>query len=97
MSEKTEFAGWWLWVTLLIVLSAAAFGAFNYLGLYGRTVAERVIFENSYQKHAADKMKANLLKAQLVQLERLQQSNPNEARAALIAGLRVQLSTTGDK
>lgn len=61
--DKRFFAGWWLWVVLLVVISAVVFGVLRYLGLFGQTVAERVIFENSFQYSEARKVEDNTITA----------------------------------
>ena len=62
--EKREFGGWWIWITLLIIASVVMIGVVNVGGIFGKTVAERVIFEHSYQKSAADKAKFKTFSAQ---------------------------------
>lgn len=60
-SEKREFGGWWLWILLLIIITSFSFFGLRYFGVVG----ERIIFENSYQKDAAENAKRNMLEAEL--------------------------------
>lgn len=69
MSEKTEFGGWWLWITALMILSGALLFAANSFGLIGRTIVEREVFKNSYQKQAGDLAKQKLFKAKRIMLQ----------------------------
>jgi len=93
-SEKKFLGKWWVWITFLIIVSSIAFGALKYLGIYGTTVAERIIFENSYQKTAADKKAKNIYSAQLAEIEyRLNGELDDNVRSDLnaqAAMLRVQ-------
>jgi len=53
--EKKYVGGWWLWVLVLLILTTILFTGLNYLGVFRRTVIERKVFEQSYQKKEADK------------------------------------------
>lgn len=67
--EKKYLASWWMWLLGLVVLSSIILGVLKYVGMIGTTVVERVIFENSYQKVAADKKANNVYSAQLAEIE----------------------------
>ncbi len=63
--DKREFGGWWLWVTLLIAVSV---GVFVFTGAAGKlfvTAVEREVFEQSYQRSAAEEARYNTLTAEL--------------------------------
>jgi len=75
-AEKKYFAGWWFWILLIMVVSVVIFTALNYAGVIGKTFVERKVFENSYQKHEADKTASTVYSAQLAQL-RAKLNNPN--------------------
>jgi hypothetical protein len=96
-SEKKTFAGWWFFVAGLLLLTIPLFWALNTAGIFGKTVAERAIFEQSYQKKAGDKSKASIFRAQLAEIEsRLRSPSLTDAlRADLEAqrsSIRIQLS-----
>lgn len=95
-SEKKEFARWWLWVLLLVVLSALVFGGLHYAGVLGHTVVEREVFENSYQRSAGTKQQIATFEAELARL-RARLNNPNLSEGtraeieAQIAAIEIQL------
>ena len=101
MGEKREFAGWWLWIVMLIGISLIAFAALNSFGVLTRTFVERKVFEQSYQKQAGDELKIRTFRAQLAEIERrlvspnLSETERNNLEAQA-AGIRVQLSTMGN-
>lgn len=66
--DKRAFGGWWLWVLALSALSAIALTALSYAGLFGRTVIERKIFENSYQYQQGNKERSAIMEAQLAEI-----------------------------
>lgn len=77
--EKKYFAGWWLWVLLLIVITSVVGFGLRFTGVVG----ERIIFENSYQKDAADNAKRDMLEAELVGINaRLRSGVLNETQRA---------------
>lgn len=63
-----------LFVGVVVVLGLVGFGM-NSLGLFGRTVVERKVFENSYQRSEALKSQIATDEATLVEIER-KLSNP---------------------
>ena len=89
-SEKKYFGGWWIWVLFLSIITGAVLTGLNYAGIIGTTVVERVVFENSYQKHAADKTAISTYQAQLAVL-RGRLGNPN-----LDAGARAEINAQID-
>ena len=96
-TEKRAFGKWWIWVLALIIISVVALGALRAGGLVFWTAVEREVFEQSYQKTAADTARFNTLNAELVQAEALLRSGTltetQEADArAQIAGIRAQLT-----
>lgn len=99
--DKREFGGWWLWVVGLLVISIPVFWGLNMIGLFGKTVTERIIFEQSYQKKAGDKSKLRIFTAQKAAVKR-RLSNPNltsEQRTELeaqLSAIDIQLSTAGN-
>lgn len=64
-TEKKYFAGWWAWVLVLLILTIIVFSGLYYAGIFGRTVVERKVFEQSYQKKEADKEARTSYDAQL--------------------------------
>jgi len=67
--EKKCFGGWWVWIVTLLIGSMIVFTILNYAGIFGKTVVERVVFENSYQKHEADRDAVTTYDAQISQLK----------------------------
>lgn len=76
--EKKYFAGWWLWIVILIFITTILFIGLSYFGIITKTIVKRKVFENSYQKHEADKTAKTIYSAQLAQL-RAKLNNPNLA------------------
>jgi hypothetical protein len=89
--EKKYFAGWWFWVLLLIIVSAIIFAGLNYAGIIGRTVVERKVFEQSYQRSEALKSQIATYEAQIVEIQ-LQLSR-GDLDSSTQANLNAQLSS----
>lgn len=53
-AEKKIVGGWWMWILFLLVITMIVMSVGKYIGIFGTTVVERKVFENSYQKKAAD-------------------------------------------
>ena len=97
MSEKRAFAGWWLWVLGLVLISAAALWGLNSAGIIGKTAVERAVFENSYQRDAGIKQQIATYEAQLAEIQRQLSSTSLDAAArsnleAQASAIRVQLA-----
>lgn len=88
--EKKYVGGWWIWILFLLIASGITLSGLSYLGLFGRTIVERKVFENSYQKKEADKTANTVYSAQLAQL-RAKLNNPN-----LDAGTRAEIKAQID-
>ena len=101
MSEKTEFAGWWLWVLGLVIISIIALAALNAAGILTRTVVERKVFEQSYQKQEGDRERLATFRAQLAEIEtRLSGQIDETTRSNLEAqrsALNIQIATIRSK
>lgn len=99
--EKKIFGGWWLWVLLLVVISVVALGVLGSgMRIFGVAV-EREIFEQSYQRSAAETARLNILNAELVGARsRLQQGSLTATQEAdlraQIAGLEAQIRATSE-
>lgn len=97
MSEKTEFGGWWLWVTLLSAISIVVLFGLNAAGLFGRTILERKIFEQSYQRQTGQAERLATFQAQLSEINaRLAGQLPAQTRADLEAqksAINIQIQT----
>ena len=98
MSEKTEFAGWWIWILLLLVLSVIVFTGLSYAGLVGKTIIQREVFEQSYQRQAGDSAKLNTFLASKAEIEAQLGRNDlsSSQRAdymAQLAAIRVQINS----
>lgn len=68
MSEKTYVGGWWIWITLLSMFTIAVLFALNAAGLLGRTILERKIFEQSYQRQTGQAERLATFQAQLSEI-----------------------------
>ena len=81
--QKKYFRRWWLWFTLLIILTGVILIGLNYVGIIGQTIVEHKVFENSYQKYEADKTASTIYAAQLSQL-RVKLNNSTLSESAKI-------------
>ena len=96
--ERTEYSLWWILIMGLIVVSVPVFWALDVAGLLGNTVAERIIFDNSYQRHATVETRNTTLTAQLAEIDyKLNNSDLNPTQRseleAKAAGLRILLNS----
>jgi len=67
--EKREFGGWWVWVLGLLIISTIVLTILGYVGVIGRTIVERKVFENSYQYSEARKTEIMTYEAQLAEID----------------------------
>jgi len=67
-SDKKEFGKWWIWVLLFVVISIIVLSFLNYAGMIGRTVVERKVFEQSYQRSESYKSQIATWEAQLIEI-----------------------------
>lgn len=90
---------WGLALVGVLLVSSVAFGLLRYARIIGTTVVERVVFEQSFQYKEANKARANLMNAQISELE-AQLLNPNLEDSirpnieAQLSVLRVKLNST---
>lgn len=101
-SEKKEFGKWWVWLVFLCVGTMTVFAGLNYVGLVGKTVVERKVFENSFQYSEARKTEIAIFEAQLVEVDRkLTNSDLTKTTRtnleATASAIRVQLSAARRK
>lgn len=102
MDEEKKIVGRWLvWIGVLLLFSMVIFGVASSIGLIGSTYVERKVFEQSYQKHEADRSAQTTYRAEL-QILRARLSNQdltagqrNEIQAQ-IDGITVLSSTKRD-
>lgn len=66
--EKKQFGAWWMWVVGLMAITIVIGTVLQHAGVFGRTVVEREVFENSYQYTAAQKEKISIIEAQLEEI-----------------------------
>jgi biopolymer transport protein ExbB/TolQ len=97
MGEKREFAGWWMWILLLLVISAIVFTGLRYVGLVGQTMIERKVFEESYQRSAGDEAKLNTFRASMAEIESQLRRDDLSASTradyeAQLAAIRIQIN-----
>lgn len=86
-SEKKEFAGWWLWVLLLIVVSSIVLGATGAFGRFFGVAVEREVLVHSHQYKEARNSEVATYAAQLAGLRgQLNRSDLTESDRARING-----------
>lgn len=94
--EKKYFAGWWMWVFALLVLTGIVIFGLKSVGLIGRTIVERKVFENSFQYSEARKTEIATFEAQLAEIDRKLVSNLDENTRANLeaqaAAIRIHLN-----
>lgn len=100
--EKKYFGGWWIWVTVLMIVFSALSFILNATGIIGRTIVEREVFEQSYQYSEARKSAIATFTAQLAEIEaRLADSSlDSPTRSSLnaqAASIRIQLNAERSK
>lgn len=67
--EKRDFGKWWVWVLFLTVISALTFFTLSAVGLIGQTAIQREVFEQSYQRSAAEDAKLATFKAERIAIQ----------------------------
>jgi biopolymer transport protein ExbB/TolQ len=85
--EKKYLGGWWFWIILLMIISGLILTGLNYAGIIGRTVVEREVFEQSYQRSESLKSEIAAYESQLVEI------NSQLSRSDLDAGTRANLES----
>jgi len=98
MGEKREFAGWWMWILMLLIISITVFSGLRYAGLVGQTYIERKVFEQSYQRQAGDQAKLNTFLASKAEIEsQLRRGDLSSATRAdyeaQLAAIRIQINS----
>lgn len=95
--EKKYFAGWFWWVAMMMILLSIILAGLGYLGMFGKTVVERKVFENSFQYSEARKSEIATFEVQLAEIkgklsnQQLSQSTRTNLEAQASA-LRIQLN-----
>lgn len=95
---KKYLASWWLWILLLVVISAIVLGGLKLTGVIG----ERIMFEQSFQYKEARKTEIATFEAQLAEIERQLISttldeNVRTNLEAQASSIRIQLSVARRK
>ena len=94
--EKKAITSWWIYATILLVVTNVVLITLKYSGLVGSTMVERKVFQNSYQKQAGDKARLATYKAQLAAINSKLTISPNDANLlAQKAMLQVQINSQG--
>lgn len=97
--DKKAFGGWFVWLLALFVLAIVVFGIVGAGGKIFSTAVEREVFEQSYQRSAAEEARYNTMKAELTGVETRLRSGGNLTEVqrsdleAQAAALRVQINT----
>jgi len=94
-SEKKEFGGWWIWILTLLVITMIIMAALNITGVIGKTIVERVVFEQSFQYREGMKQRVNTLEANIVEIDSmiaLGQGDADELQAQKRV-LKIQLNS----
>lgn len=65
MSEKIEFAGWWLWIVFLLIITAGIFAIFKPMGMWW----DRQVMLESHQYSEARATEMATFKAQLANID----------------------------
>ena len=100
--ESWSVTKWIAFIIIVIVIFATLFFVLDSAGLFGRTVVERKVFENSYQYQAGAKEQIAIMEAQLAEIN-AQLANPNlddETKADLRAqrsALKIRLNAAKEK
>jgi len=94
-SDKKFVGGWWMWILLLIIISSVIVGFLNMAGLIGKTVVERVVFEQSFQYSEGMKQRAATLEANIAEIDMLIATGQGNQEHLLAqkSVLRVQLNS----
>lgn len=100
--EKKYVAGWWFWVLMLLIVSGVILTGLNYAGIFGRTVMERKVFENSFQYSEARKSEIATFEAQLAEIDRKLMNSDLDGNTkvnleAQASALRIQLNVARNK
>jgi hypothetical protein len=100
--EKKYIGGWWMWTLGLIVITIITLSALMWFGMIGRTIAERKVFENSFQYSQARKTEIATFEAQmsLIQGKLLNPNLDAETRTNLeaqISAIQILLKTAREK
>jgi len=85
-----------MWILGLFVVSFLVLSILHYSGMFGQTVVERKIFENSFQYSEARKTEIATFEAQLAEINRSLTSSEIDDQTksnleAQAAGLRIKL------
>ena len=89
--ERKDLGKWWVRIVALTIATFLVFGGLNYLGVIGRTVVERKVFEQSYQRSEGLRQQIATYQAQLAELKsQLNNQNFNDGDRA---NIRAQISS----
>ena len=67
--EKRNFGKWWIYITVLVILSSVMIGIMSYFGKVGSTIVERKVFEESYQRTEGLRTQIYILEEQISELD----------------------------
>ncbi len=98
MSEKKSFAGWWIFILVLLVVTIGVLGATGVAGRIVDVVVEREVFERSFQYQEGKSDQIATYRAQMAELEG-HLANPELSAGgraninAQLSAIRIQLNT----
>lgn len=100
--EKREYGSWWIWILALSVVSIVVLSGLSYVGIFTRTVVERKVFEQSYQRSEALKSQIATDEATIAEIEgKLKNPNLNDNTRynlkAQLSAARIRISTARRK
>lgn len=100
--EKKDYGSWWVWILTLTVFSVIVLSILSYAGIFTRTVVERKVFEQSYQRSEALKSQIATDEAVMAEIEsKLKNPNLDDNTRynlkAQISAARVRISTARRK
>lgn len=102
MDHEKKFIGkWWMWMLMLVAVSLVTFGALSYVGIIGRTVVERKVFENSFQYSETRKAAIASYNAELSEIQHKLNGNITEQTRtnleAAASAIRIRIATERGK
>ena len=101
-AEKKYLGGWFVWITVLIIMAGIVFAGLSAVGIIGKTVVEREVFKRSFQYSEARATAIATYEAQLVEINRKLtntnlETNTRSNLEAQAASIRIRLASERSK